>query len=155
MYHKWQSCDVWFLRYEAWQTEFIVILGHFLPFYHTNNPKNPNFEKMKKTAGDIIILHLCTTKYDAWFLRCGAQQTEFFVTLGYFFPFIPSPPPTLKAQEIKIKKKWKKKKCLETSSCYTSVPRIMIRCYAVLEIWHVMDKNFYFPFWAIFALLPL
>ena len=109
MYHKWQSCDVWFLRYEAWQTEFIVILGHFLPFYHTNNPKNPNFEKMKKTAGDIIILHLCTTKYDAWFLRCGAQQTEFFVTLRYFFPFIPSPPPTLKAQEIKIKKKWKKK----------------------------------------------
>ena len=25
MYHKWQSSDVWFLRYGVWQTEFFVI----------------------------------------------------------------------------------------------------------------------------------
>ena len=25
-----------------------------------NNPKNQNFEKMKKSPGDIIILHKCT-----------------------------------------------------------------------------------------------
>ena len=29
--------------------EFFVILGHFLPFYPPNKPKNLNFEKMKKT----------------------------------------------------------------------------------------------------------
>ena len=35
-----------------------VILDHFLPFYPLNNPKNQNFEKMKKITGDIIILHV-------------------------------------------------------------------------------------------------
>ena len=51
VYHKWQSYDVWFLRCEMWEIEFFVILGLFLPFYNTNNPKNQNFEKMKKTTG--------------------------------------------------------------------------------------------------------
>ena len=37
-----------------------VILDHFLPFYPPNNLKNQNFEKMKKTSGDIIVLHMCT-----------------------------------------------------------------------------------------------
>ena len=45
---------------KASATEFFVILDHFLPFYPPNNPKNQNFEKMKKTPGDIIILHKCT-----------------------------------------------------------------------------------------------
>ena len=62
--HKWQSYDVWFLRYGVQQTEFFVILDHFLPFYPPNNPKNQNFEKMKKTPGDIIILHKCTKNHD-------------------------------------------------------------------------------------------
>ena len=39
--------------YASWDMkhdrEFLVILGHFLPFYPPNNPKNLNFEKMKKT----------------------------------------------------------------------------------------------------------
>ena len=41
-------------------TEFFVILGRFLPFYPPNNPKNQNFEEVKTTPGDIIILHKCT-----------------------------------------------------------------------------------------------
>ena len=42
-----ESHDVWFLRYEMQQTEFLVILDHFLPFTHPpNNPKNQNFEKL-------------------------------------------------------------------------------------------------------------
>ena len=36
----------------------------FLPFYHPNNLKNQNFEKMKKTPGDIIILPKCTKNHD-------------------------------------------------------------------------------------------
>ena len=36
----------------------LVILGHLLPFCPPKNPKNQNFEKMKKLAGDIIILHI-------------------------------------------------------------------------------------------------
>ena len=43
--------DVCFLRYEARQTEFFVILSHFLHFYTTNNPtkkKKKKFQKIKK-----------------------------------------------------------------------------------------------------------
>ena len=53
-----------FLRHEARQTEFFVILGHFLPFYSTSKPKNQNFENLKKAPGDIIILHKCTNNHD-------------------------------------------------------------------------------------------
>ena len=60
VYQKPHSYEVWFLRYRVRQTEFFVILGHFLPFYLPNNPENQNFEKMKKTYRDIIILHVCT-----------------------------------------------------------------------------------------------
>ena len=69
--------------------QIFVILGHFLPFNFPNNLKNQNFEKMKKTHEDIIILHLHTTNddHDVWFLRYGPRQTEFFVTLDYFLPF--------------------------------------------------------------------
>ena len=35
------------MRYEAWQADLFVVLGHFLPFYPTSNPQNLNFEKMK------------------------------------------------------------------------------------------------------------
>ena len=44
----------------AQQTEFFVILDCFLHFYPTKNPENQNFEKMKKTSEDIIILQICT-----------------------------------------------------------------------------------------------
>ena len=38
----------WFLRYEAWQTKFLVILDQFLHFNPANNPKTKTFEKKKK-----------------------------------------------------------------------------------------------------------
>ena len=63
MYHTWRSCDIWLLRYKAQQIEFFVILGDFLPF-DPPNPKNQNFGKMRKTHGDIIILHMCTINHD-------------------------------------------------------------------------------------------
>ena len=66
--HKWTINDnhkmYGSLRFKARQTEFFVILGHFLPFYLTNNPKKQNFQKMKKTSGDIFILHMCSKNYD-------------------------------------------------------------------------------------------
>ena len=37
-----------------------VILDRFLHFYPSNNLKNQNFEKMRNTPKDIIILHTCT-----------------------------------------------------------------------------------------------
>ena len=74
LYYKWQSYDVWFLRYGVQQTEFFVILDHFLPFYPPNNPKNQNFEKMKKPPGDIIILHRCNINDSH--VMYGSRDTE-------------------------------------------------------------------------------
>ena len=67
-----------------------VILDCFLPFYHPNNPKNQNFEKIEKTPGDIIILQMCTrndnnTMYGSWDMECDGKF--FFVILDRFWPF--------------------------------------------------------------------
>ena len=48
------------MRYGALGTECFVILDHFLPFHPTSNLENQNFEKMKKTPGEIITLQMCT-----------------------------------------------------------------------------------------------
>ena len=53
-----RSCDARFLRYGVRQTEFFVILGHFLLFYPPNDPKNQNSEMKKKMLGDIILLDI-------------------------------------------------------------------------------------------------
>ena len=52
--------------------------------------------------------------------------------LSYTIPFCP---PT--AQKLKISKQWKKD--LQISSFYTLVPKIIIICYTISEIWHVSD----------------
>ena len=105
VYQKWQSYDVWFLRYWAQRTEFFVNLDHFLHFYPLNNLKNQNFEKMKKIPGDIIILHKCTLNgnhmmYGSWDMKCGRQNYLSFWTV--FCPFT-----TLTTPKIKI---WKTEK---------------------------------------------
>ena len=48
---------------EIWSLTDLTLV-HFLYFYPINNLKNQNFEKMKKTSGDIIVLHKCTKNYD-------------------------------------------------------------------------------------------
>ena len=48
VYRKWQSYNVWFLRYEVQLTKLFVILDCSLPFYPPNNPKDQSFVKMKK-----------------------------------------------------------------------------------------------------------
>ena len=44
---------------------------------------------------------------------------------------------------------------MEISSFYKSVPKLMIICYTVSEIWRVTDIVFIFHFGIFFALLPL
>ena len=46
VYHKWQSYDVWFMRYGAWWIEFFVILDWFLHFYPCKNPQNQNLKSL-------------------------------------------------------------------------------------------------------------
>ena len=87
--------------------------------------------------------------YDVWFLRQGAQQTEFLVILGYFLSFTPCPlPPTrspsLTTQIIKTLKK--SKKHLQISFGYLQICADMVRD----------GCNCYFSFWAIlFLFTPL
>ena len=105
VYHKWQSYDVWFLRYQAWQTEFFVILGYFLPVYPLT------IQKIKILKYYLKYYHFThehhkSKSYDLWFLRYGAWQTESFLISDHFLPFCP--PLTLTTQRIKILKKWKK-----------------------------------------------
>ena len=137
------------MRYQAWQTEFFVILDHFLPFYPSNNPKNQNFEKMKKTPEDIIILQMCTINdshmmYGSWEMECNGHNFLSFWTI--FYPFTTSPPPN--NPNIKILKKMEK------------LPIILHRCnindnHMMYGSWDTecVRQNF-LPFWTIFALLP-
>ena len=85
------------MMYGSWDIKckrqsFFVIMGHFLHFGFPNNKKNQNLEKRNKAPGDIIILHLCTTKdghmvYGSWNIKCDRQ---FFVILDQFLPFYPN-----------------------------------------------------------------
>ena len=87
------------------QTEFFVILGHFLSFYPSNDPEIQNFEKMKKALGDIILLHVCTIidnhmMYGSWDTE---HNRQIFVILGHFLVFYPTT--NLKNQILEKNKK--------------------------------------------------
>ena len=98
LHHKWQSYDVWFLRYGVHQIEFFVILHHFLPFYplplppSPMDPKNQNFGQMNNTLEDIVMLQMYTINdshmmYGSWDMKCNRQNFLWFWTI--FLPFYP------------------------------------------------------------------
>ena len=63
------------------------ILDHLLPFYLPNNPEKQNFEKMKKTPGDIIILHNYTKNHDHMlYFSCNTtrDRCNYFSFWGFF-----------------------------------------------------------------------
>ena len=106
---------------EIWCMTDKIVISHFWLFFAllpSNSPKNQNFEKIKKTPGDIIILHMCTKNYDQ--MMYGSwdmvhDRCNYFSFWAIFYPFTP-----LTARKIKILKKWKKKS--EISSFYIHVP---------------------------------
>ena len=88
VYHKSQSYNAWFLRYEAWQTEFFVILDCFMPFSPPNNKKKSKFWKNEKsTWRNYHFTHVYHKwqSYDVWFLRYRAWQTGSLDHFGSFF----------------------------------------------------------------------
>ena len=93
---------------------------------------------------------MCTTysnriMYGSWDMESDGHNFLSFWTIFCFFT-------PLKSRKIKILKK--RNKLLEILSFYTSVPKIMIICYTVPEIWRVMDVIVIFHFELFFALLP-
>ena len=111
------------MMYGSWDMEcngenFFVILDRILPFYLINNPKNQNFEKMKKIPGDSIILHRCTINYNHMMYGYWDTQRDRQNFLLFWTIFCPVTP--LTTWKIKILKKWKKH--LEIVSFYIGVP---------------------------------
>ena len=105
VFQKSWSYDVCFLRYGAQQAEF---LGHFLPLYPTNNLKNQNFEKIKKTPVNyhhFTLVYHKQESYDKWFPRYGAWHI-FFPILDHYLPFhLPNNLENQKFEKMKKKKK--------------------------------------------------
>ena len=142
---------IWCMVPEIWSMADRIFchLDCFFPFYPPKNSKNQHFEKIKRTSGDTIMLHICTINgihmmYGCWDIKCDKQNFLSFWTI--FCPFN-----TLTTWKIKISKKWKKH--LEISF-YTSVPKIMVICYTVPEIWCMTNVIVIFHFGLFFALLP-
>ena len=105
---------------EIWcMTDVIFHFGLFFALLApSNNLETQNFEKMKKTPGDIIILHMCTINHDHM-LYCSWDMAHDDCNFHFLFWAIFCPFSTLTTQKIKILKKWNKH--LEISSFYTSV----------------------------------
>ena len=90
-YHKWQSYDVRFLRYQAQWREVFVILDIFALLPPWNNPKNQDFEKNLEKPADIISLHKCTKNHDHMQHCCWDKMHDgcnsYFLLWTIFCPF--------------------------------------------------------------------
>ena len=136
--------------YISWDIEHnilkLVILGHFLPFYHLKVKILKN-EKICWIYHHFPHVYQKSQSYDARFLRYGVRQTEFFVILGHLFVTLPPRHP-LKNQNFE--KKWKK--CLEILSFYTSMCTIN-EDHVIYRSWNIRcDRQKFLSFWAIFYL---
>ena len=92
MHRKSQSHDVRFLKYRVRQTKFLVILGHFLPFYHPQLMiLNIKIKKKNKNAWRCYpFIYMCTINKDhmmyvSWNIRCDSQKSSKFCAI--FCPF--------------------------------------------------------------------
>ena len=95
VYQKWQSYNVWFLRYGVWQTELFVILDHFLPFTPIWTQKIKILKKWKKKPWRYYHFpNMCHNwqSYDVWFLRLLRVTDRIF--LSFWAVFLPFYPPT-------------------------------------------------------------
>ena len=89
-------------------TDRILSFWNVFCTFSSNNPKNQNFEKMKKKSLETLSFYTCVlTMYDnhmmygSWDIECNRQD---FLSFWIFFcHFIPLTNP-----KIKILKKWKK-----------------------------------------------
>ena len=103
VYPKSQLYDVWFLRYRDRQN-FLSFWAIFCPLSPLTTQK-VKILKLKKTPGDIIILHICTINdnhvmYGSWDMERDGQNFLSFWTVSFSFT-----PPTNPKMFEKLKKK--------------------------------------------------
>ena len=113
VHRKLQSYEVRFLRCRVRETNFFAIMGNFLSFYPTNNPKNQNFQKLKKTTTtkkNTWIYHHLTQVKPKMMIICYTVPEIWHMTdvisifhFGLFFPLLPTNNPKNQNFE-KIKK---------------------------------------------------
>ena len=145
-----------FLRYDAWQicSCFVLFFFHVGLFFaillppltaqkikiQKNIKKSMEIPSFYTGVPKIMIIYYTVpeTVHD----KCN----NYFPFWAIFFLFT-----HLTAQQFFLKK-WQK--YLEISSFYTSVPKIMIICYTVPEIWCVTDVIVILHFGLFFAHLP-
>ena len=136
---------IWCIVPEIWSTTDRISC-HFGPFFAPNNPKKHNFEKLKKTPGDII-LNMFTINdnhimYSSWDMKCDGQNFLSFWTV--FCPFTP-----LTTWKINILKKWKKTPGdIIILHMYTKNHDHMLYCSLDMVL---SGCHFYFLFWAVFC----
>ena len=111
-------------------------------------PKNENFKTIKKGPEDSILRKY--TKNNDHMLHCSWDMALIRCNCYFSFSAIFSTLTPFTAQ--KISQKWKK--TLEVSTFTTSVPKIIIICFIVPEIWHLTDVIVSFHFGLFLAILP-
>ena len=145
MYHKWQSYDVWFLRYGVWQTEFFVILDHFLPFYPPNNPKNQNFEKMKKILQILLFYTSVPQMTMIWYMVPEIWSVMDRIFLSFWTIFWPFYSPNNPNNQNFEKLKKIPEDIIILDKCSKNHDHML---YCSLDMVH--NRFNYFSFWAIF-----
>ena len=125
------------MMYVSWDMEcnkhnFLSFWANFCSFMPLTTRKIKLLKEWKNTPGDNYHLtHFITWCMVPYIL---SATDRIFCHFGPFCPFT-HPPNNPKL-------------------FYTSVSKIMIICYTVPKIWHIMDIIFIFHFWLFFALLP-
>ena len=120
----------------------------FYPFILLTARKIKNLKRTKGTAGDIVILHMCTKNYDQMVYgssdmvrdRCNCYFSFWAIFCSFNNP--------LTAPKIKILKKWKKTPgdIIILHMCTKRYDQMMH------GFWYIVrDRCDYFSFWAIFC----
>ena len=110
VYHKLRSYDGWFLRYKVQCNR--VFFSFWAIFCSLTLLTIQKIKILKKILKNLEMLSFYTCVSQMTIIKCmryGVWQTEFFVILHHFRPFLP-----LTTQKIKIL--IKRKKCMEISS---------------------------------------
>ena len=82
------------MMYSSWDIEcegqnFLSFWTIFYIFTAPNNPKNRNFQKVKKPPGDIIILHMCIMNDNHMMSGSWDMECDFLCHFGLFFALLP------------------------------------------------------------------
>ena len=145
VYHKWQSYDIRFLRYQLQQTGFFCVLGPFfalLPLTAKKWKYKKKIENMKKMPGDIIISSSVPKIMiiGSWDMACdGCNCYCSFWAIFY-------PPDSPKSEHFKKMKKTPGD-IIILQNCTKNFD------YRLYCSWDMACDtcNFYFSFWAFFS----